>query len=109
MARKFSELTAKMSSAASARASAITKEILEEMALTDVRKARDLTQAEMAVAMGTSQGEVSKIEQRTDLYVSTLRNFIEAAGGELEIVARFADGKAVKITQFSELKTGTDG
>ena len=67
-----------------------------------------MTQATIAATMDRSQGEVSQLERRTDCYVSTLRSYIEAMGGELDIVARFNDG-AVKISQFSEPKTGTDG
>jgi helix-turn-helix protein len=108
MARKFAELRAKMSPDRRARNEARTQELLAEMPLNELRRARDLTQVTLAQAMGTAQGEISKIEQRTDCYVSTLRSYIEAMGGELEIVARFPDG-AVKISQFGELKTGTDG
>ena len=78
------------------------------MPLNELRRARAFTQTTLATTMETSQSEVSKIEQRTDCYVSTLRTFIEAMGGELDIVARFPDG-AVKISQFSDLKTGTNG
>lgn len=102
MARKFSELRAKMSPESRARVAARTQAALKEMPLNELRRARDLTQVSLAKAMGTSQGEVSKIEQRADLYVSTLRNYLEAMGGELEIVARFPDG-AVKIMKFGEL------
>lgn len=98
-----------MSPDARARAKAIADEITAEMPLNELRRARALTQETLAAAMDTTQGEISKIEQRTDVYVSTLRNYISAMGGELDIVARFKDGSAVKISQFSELKTGTDG
>ena len=64
-----------------------------------------MTQTRLAMAMETTQAEISKIEQRSDCYISTLRSYIEALNGELEIIARFPDGKAVKITQFSELAT----
>jgi len=52
--------------------------------------------------MEISQGDVSKLEQRTDCYVSTLRNYVRAVGGELEMIARFPDGRAVRISQFEE-------
>jgi DNA-binding transcriptional regulator YiaG len=102
VAKKFSELRDKMSKERRARVEARVQAALEEMPLHELRRARDLTQMTMAKAMRTSQGEVSKIEQRTDVYVSTLRSYLEAMGGELEIVARFPDG-AVKISQFGEL------
>lgn len=62
------------------------------MRLEDIRKARSLTQATLAVTMDASQGEISKIERREDVYLSTLRRFIEAMGGELVVAARFPDG-----------------
>jgi hypothetical protein len=49
-----------------------------------------------------SQPGVSKLEQRVDLFVSTLRNYIRAMGGELEIIARFPEG-AVRINQFDDI------
>jgi hypothetical protein len=45
---------------------------------------------------------VSRIEGRTDMYVSTLRRFVEAIGGKLVIVAEVPDG-AVRVSQFAEL------
>ena len=107
MPRKFQELVDKMSRERRERIDAKVKAAIAEMPLNELRRAREMTQSTLANAMGTAQGEISKIEQRTDCYVSTLRNYIEAMGGELDIVARFPDG-AVKINQFSDLKTGTD-
>lgn len=71
------------------------------MPLDVLRHARKLSQVRLAEIMETTQPEISKIEHRTDLYVSTLRSYIEAMGGVLEIVARFPDGN-VKITQFHD-------
>lgn len=95
-----------MSPEARARAKAITDEITAEMPLNELRRARALTQETLATAMDTTQGEVSKIEKRADIYVSTLRSYVAAMGGELDIVARFKDGSTVKISQFSDLETG---
>lgn len=74
---------------------------LEEMPLHRLREARRLTQKQLAEAMRIDQSRVSKIERRTDAYVSTLRNFVSALGGELELVARFPDGR-VKISSLSD-------
>jgi hypothetical protein len=49
-----------------------------------------------------NQAGVSKLERRTDIYLSTPRSFIEAMGGKLEIVARFPN-QAIRITQFEML------
>lgn len=74
---------------------------LAQMALGELRRARELTQAELAGELGKGQAAVSRMERRADVYVSTLRRYVEALGGTLEIVARFPDG-AVKISQFAD-------
>ena len=76
--------------------------IAEEATLRQLRVARERSQVEMAEKLHIKQAAVSKLERRTDMYLSTLRNFIEAMGGQLEIVARFPD-RAVRITQFEAL------
>ena len=63
-----------------------------EMRLADIRQARGLTQATIAKIMRVGQGEVSKLERRSDLYLSTLRDFLLAMNAELVLVARFPDG-----------------
>ena len=78
------------------------KLIADEMTLRELRKARERSQRAVGEILNINQTAVSKIERRTDMYVSTLRRFIEAMGGELEIVARFA-GHSVKIKNFAEL------
>jgi hypothetical protein len=75
---------------------------VKAMPLSALRKSRQLTQHSLSQTMEISQGDVSKLEQRTDCYVSTLRNYVRAVGGELEMIARFPDGKAVRISQFEE-------
>jgi transcriptional regulator with XRE-family HTH domain len=74
---------------------------MKEMPLHRLREARRLTQKQLAEGMRIDQSRVSKIEKRADLYVSTLRNFIGAMGGQLELFARFPDGR-VKIAQLGE-------
>lgn len=104
MTKKFGNLTAKMPSERRARAQERAKETLAEMALQELRRARELSQAQLAEALGEKQPNISQLEQRTDMYVSTLRKYIEAMGGELDIIARFPEG-AVRIRQFQELST----
>jgi transcriptional regulator with XRE-family HTH domain len=74
----------------------------EDLHLSQLRKARGLTQETMAELLGVSQAEVSKMERRTELYVGTLRKFIEAMNGELVIAARFADGVEIPIRLSEE-------
>ena len=62
----------------------------------------------MAVTLHTRQSNVSRIEKRTDMYISTLRGVIKATGGDLEIVARFPDGN-VRINQFEDIEEAVMG
>jgi DNA-directed RNA polymerase specialized sigma subunit len=79
------------------------KLIAEEMSLRELRKARERSQQAVGEILAINQAAVSKIERRTDMYVSRLRSFIEAMGGELEIIARFPDRAPIIINQFEEL------
>jgi DNA-binding XRE family transcriptional regulator len=99
MAKKYSELRARLSPKARAQSEAMAAKLMAEMPLQELRQALDLTQQQVARTLKIEQAAVSKIEKQTDMYLSTLRRFIAAMGGELEIVARFPDG-AVRITQF---------
>ena len=77
--------------------------IAEEMTLRELRKARERSQQAVGEILDINQAAVSKIERRADMYVSTLRSFIEAMGGELEIIVRFPDRTPVRISQFEQL------
>ncbi len=99
--RNFTELQAKIGSERLARSDARVKKMLEEMPLNRLRAARELTQEHLAKIMHKDQSAISQIERRTDMYISTLADFVKALGGELEITAKFADG-AVKITGLAE-------
>ena len=103
MARRFNELRDKMSPDAPAESEREFRRIVEEMPLQKLREARHLTQANLANVMGVSQSEVSKIERRTDVYVSTLGSYVEAMGGRLDVNVIFPDGGIVKINQFEGL------
>lgn len=102
MAKKFQDLVSAKSAAWRVAVDARKRELIAAMPLQELRRARQLSQEQLAVELGATQPEISKIENRTDMYVSTLRRFIEAMGGELEITARFPDG-TVQITQFQNL------
>jgi DNA-binding XRE family transcriptional regulator len=103
MAKNFKELQAKMPPERRARSEAKAKRMIEEMALDELREARELTQEQLARALKINQAAVSKMERRTDMYLSTLQGVIRAMGGELEIRAVFPDG-TVRINQFQELR-----
>ena len=102
MAKNFSVLRAKMPPAAQARAHDLSKIMLAEMPLNELRLARGLTQATLAGLLHVEQPSIAKMEKRTDMYLSTLRNLVQAMGGDLVLTAKFPDGE-VKINNFSDL------
>ena len=102
MARNFKELQAKMDPADLADNKQRVREELQRMALEELRKARQLTQADMAEMLDVPQSSISRIEQRADMYLSTLRNYIHAMGGVLQVQAVFPDGGAVIINRFGD-------
>ncbi len=71
---------------------------LEQLALGDIRRARALTQTQLAQALGVSQAQVSRLESQTDLFLSTLASYIEAMGGELDLIATFPDDTRVSVS-----------
>jgi transcriptional regulator with XRE-family HTH domain len=77
-------------------------ELDDALTLAELRRARELTQTQLAEVLATTQPGVSAVERRTDLYVSTLRSYIEALGGQLEITAVFPD-RSIPIRSFTEL------
>jgi transcriptional regulator with XRE-family HTH domain len=76
---------------------------LAKIPLAEVRRARQLTQNRLAELLHVNQGAVSKLERRSDMYLSTLRSYIEAMGGQLEIRAVFPNGE-VMLEQLGEAK-----
>src|SRR5881392_460320 len=79
-----------------------TELIAEEMSLRDLRKARRLTQARVAKALGITQDSVSRLEKRSDLLLSTLRKTVKAMGGDVRIVAQFPDRSPVLLSHLAE-------
>lgn len=77
--------------------------IAEELTLRDLRKARDLTQERMAELLHIGQDSVSRLEQRSDLLLSTLRSYVTAMGGTLELIARFPDRPPVVVSGLTGL------
>ena len=77
--------------------------IAEEMSLRDLRKARKLTQERVAKKLGINQENVSRLEQRSDLLISTLSGYVEAMGGKLSLLAKFPDRPPVALTGIATL------
>lgn len=90
-----------MSADAQAKSQARAQAMLLEMPLQELRVARGLSQQALAKVLQVQQPAIAKLEKRTDMYLSTLRDHIRAMGGELEVIARFPDGE-VRIQNFSD-------
>jgi len=104
MAKNVDEIIRKLSPArrkqVEARAATL---IAEEMTLRELRKARRMTQDRMAKDLGIAQKQISAIEKRTDMHISTLRRAIEAMGGSLALVAQFPDREPVTLAGISAI------
>lgn len=99
MARNFNTLRKKMPAEAQALAHKLAEDDKRAMALDELREAQHMTQEHLARLLKVSQGAISQMERRTDMYVSTLQDFVRAMGGELRIIAYFPSGQ-VTISQF---------
>ena len=77
--------------------------IAGEMSLRDLRKARKQTQVRVAKRLRINQENVSRLEQRTDLLISTLSGYVPAMGGKLSLVVEFPDRPPVALTGLTAL------
>ncbi len=102
MAHKWKDVRRQLSAQKEEETRRAVKEIVEATTLNHLREARNLTQENLANILGVNQGSVSKMEKRADMYISTLRGFVQAMGGELRIKAVFPEGE-VEIEQFNEV------
>jgi transcriptional regulator with XRE-family HTH domain len=104
--KPWSEIRQKHSKLTYDERARIDDEVLADvrrMRLPELRKARQLSQATLADLLKMSQGDVSRLERRTDAYMSTIRRYLEAAGGRLRILAEFPDTEPIEIVGFSDI------
>jgi DNA-binding XRE family transcriptional regulator len=102
MATKWRDIRRRHSPEVEARIAQEVKDAARVMTLYQLREARSLTQVNLAKVLEVNQGAVSRMEKRTDMYVSTLRSYIQAMGGQLQVKAIFPEGE-VEIDQFEKL------
>ena len=72
------------------------------MTLQAIRKAHAMTQEQLSKALNMDQGNLSRMEKRSDLLISTLRSYIKAMGGDLHLVAEFPGKKSVEISGLAD-------
>jgi DNA-binding XRE family transcriptional regulator len=104
MARNIKEIIAEMPASSRRRiAKRAAALIAEEMTLQELRRARAMTQVRLAKNLGVAQKQISEIEKRTDMHISTLRRSIEAMGGKLSLVVEFPDREPVVLAGIASL------
>jgi transcriptional regulator with XRE-family HTH domain len=97
---KFKDLNHKGSTETLAKA---RLDLHEALALHELRKARGMTQEQLANSLDMKQSGVSRIEHQTDLFLSTLSGYVNALGGELVLSARFEDVE-IKIKSLEAIE-----
>lgn len=105
MTKKFSNLRLNMKPELQLRVQAKTEQLLADTPFHALEQARRLSKKLIAEVLSIDEPSISRIEKRTDMYISTLRAHIQAMGGELEVVASFPCG-SISINNFSELEVG---
>ena len=108
MSKPFNNLLKDMSPERRERMRLKAEVMKNEMALSELRQALDLTQDELAKSLHMKQAAISKFEHQSDIYLSTLRRILLAMGAELKIVAQFTEG-SVNINQFDEIRRAVGG
>ena len=104
MTKNWREVRKNLSPEAEARIQTRVRDAATIIRLQQLREARNLTQANLAHTLRMNQGSISKMEKKADMYISTLRSYVEAMGGKLTIMAEF-DGVPVKIDLLEEIES----
>lgn len=98
----------KMAALPAKRRSRIEKEAerlhAEYRTLQELRKAKALTQTQLAETLGIRQATVAQMEKRTDLLLSTLRSYVEAMGGHLKLIVEFPDKASVSLDGLGDIE-----
>ena len=104
MTRNMDEFLQTLAPAEQAKAKARGAELIEqELTLRALRQAHDLTQERMAELLGVKQENISRMERRADLLLSTMASYVEAMGGKLKLIAEFPGQSPVVIKTLEEL------
>jgi DNA-binding XRE family transcriptional regulator len=99
------EITASFSEERKTRiASRAATIIAEEMALRDIRKSRQMTQEQVAEKLDGRQVYISRLENRSDAKLSTLRDYVRAIGGDLQLLVTFPEGNRMTIKDLQDKK-----
>ena len=103
MKKRFDTLLKNMPPERRKRIKDKTAALKEEMALAELREALELTQEQLADSLKLKQAAISKFENQSDIYLSTLRRILKAMGADLKVIASFPDGD-IAINQFTDIR-----
>lgn len=104
MSKPFSELIKDWPKERKARVEARAKILIaEEMTLRDLRKAQKRTQAQLAKKLGVGQEQVSRLEKKSDMLLSTLAGYVRAMGGDLKLTAEFPNRPPVRLANLADV------
>ena len=107
MGRTLNEMIDALPKQRRERIDARSRELKDEVeSLSELRKAAGKAQADIAATLKIKQPSVSKIERQTDMYLSTLRSYVEAVGGKLDLVVRLPAHRAIRLHRLGELLSG---
>src|SRR5882757_6670469 len=105
MGRNLNQIIAELPLERQERIDARYQELKQEVeGLRELRQISGKAQLDIATALNIKQPSVSKIEKQADMYLSTLRSYVEAVGGELDLVVRLPGGQAFKLRHIGDLK-----
>ena len=102
MTVRLEEILNEMSEVRRAQIYKRADEIRQEINLREMRRLRKVTQTRLSKKLKIGQEGVSRIEKRTDLYLSTLRSYVEGLGGKLSLTVEFPDRAPVILSGFGE-------
>lgn len=101
MGRTLEQVMAGLPAKRRAKVEARAQELIaEELSLQDLRKAMNKTQVSMAKKLHVGQDSISRLEQRADMLLSTLRDYVHALGGDLHLVAKFPNRPPVRLNDL---------
>jgi transcriptional regulator with XRE-family HTH domain len=108
MGRTLSEMIDALPKERRERVDARYRELKDEIkSLRELRKAAGKAQAEIAATLKIKQPSISKIEKQTDMYLSTLRSYVEAIGGELDLIVRLPPRRVMRLHRLGEVLSGS--
>jgi DNA-binding XRE family transcriptional regulator len=103
MGRNLNQIIADLPQERQAKIDARYRELRDEVeGLRELRKVAGKAQSEIARALDIKQPSVSKIEKQADMYLSTLRSYVRAIGGELDLVVRLPKRPALRLQHLSD-------